>query len=176
MIPVQISKSEAIIHLLGLSPEERYSRFCFPANDEYIINYVNKAKGFFYGYYNLETPIDFIKPSVKCSALLHFVYYKQDNSIEVAVSVLADYRGRGLAKALLSFGAKLAESYPVNKLYVTGLSSNSPMVSLAKSCGFELKNEYGEFEGIRETIGSDIREIVGNQLKLFEIFYKKENK
>ena len=160
-------KEKAIEHLKSLSPEDRYTRFCSTANDEYIEKYVNTAKGFFYGLFD-------VVPNrggfTECAALLHLVYDAKTNSIEVAVSVMQKHRGKGFSKKLMYFAMGMAEVYQAKSLIVSGLSNNSPMVNLAKECGYIVNHDYGEFEGVAETIGADFNRIVENNIKLFTLW------
>jgi len=176
-----LSKQETLSHFLSLSPEDRYTRFCCAASDDFIRSYVNREVGFFYGIvehgilhpvnkFNLPSVfIDGVRSDRATVAVLHIVHDINTKSIEVAVSVLPEYKGKGLAKKLMYFAAGVATAYQAEKLVVTGLSINSPMVHLAKSCGYKIQTEYGEFEGEASTIGHDLKTIIENNIKIFKI-------
>lgn len=169
-----LTKEEALVHLLTLSPEDRYTRFCSAANDDYIRGYVEREVGFFYGFVRPLLPEDSVnqygnKQLYIATAVIHVVFNINTKTLEVAVSTLPQEKGKGLAKKLMFFAHGLAEAYNADKIIVSGLSVNSPMIQLAKSCGYNVKSSYGEFEGEISTIGTDVRTIAENNIKIFKI-------
>lgn len=178
-----LSKDEVISHLLSLSPEDRYTRFCCSASDDFIRAYASREVGFFYGFVDLvlPKPADFCSvpvyslkdiiyaPTQNVIGMIHIIHDINDRSIEVAVSVLPEHQGKGIARKLMAFATGIANAYQADKIVVHGLSSNSPMVCLAKSCGFEIHSEMGEFEGEASTIGRDMRDIIENNIKTFKL-------
>lgn len=162
-----LTKDEVRSHYLALSPEDRYTRFCMAASDEYITNYVNRSVGFFYGSIELQ-----LMKNPVISGVIHIVHDLNTKSVEVAVSVLPESKGKGIAKKLMYFALGVAEMYGADKLKISGLSNNSPMIQLAKKCGYDVHNECGEFEGEAYTIGADIKTILTNNIKLFNIFLR----
>ena len=161
-----LSKDEVLQHFLKLSPDDRYSRFCCQATDVYIRKYVDNAEGFFYG--ELKAP-DSIFKKWEAVSVLHLVYSKKSNTVEIAISVLSNKKGQKLGKRLMYFALGVAEMYKAKAITINGLSSNSPMVKLAKGCGYDVVSQCGEFEGEYKTIGSDIDDIVKNSANLFSI-------
>ena len=162
-----LTKDEAIGHFIALSPEDRYTRFCMTASDEYIKSYVSRSVGFFYGtieFHVMKAPV--------ITGVIHIVHDLNTKSVEVAVSVLPEAKGKGIAKKLMYFANGVAEMYGADKMKISGLSKNSPMIQLAKKCGYEVHHECGEFEGEAQTIGADIKTIMNNNIKLFNIFLR----
>lgn len=158
-----LTKQETIDHLLELSPEDRYSRFCTSASDDYIKKYVDSGVGFFYG------DVVWQDGCRRVAGVVHICHNKKNASVEVAVSVLPEFKGQNIGTKLMYFTQGIAEVYQADQLLVTGLGSNSPMIQLAKSCGYSVKTEYGEFEGAASTIGADLKAIASKQIKLFKI-------
>ena len=162
LIPPQLQKRDDVInHLIELSPEDRYTRFCSVASDEFIHRYVYSAQGLFYGWKDFS--------SGKCVALMHLVFDKKTRNVEIAISVLPEYKGKGYAKALIQFAYDWANSICANKVVINGLSENSPMIRLAKKSGFDISTYSGEFEGQMSTIGSDLQTMFTNNIKAFTI-------
>lgn len=166
IVTMAISDAQIKEHLINLPPNDRYSRFCCVASDSFIENYVDNARGFFFG---ILLP-DFSRPlKTTCVGLLHVVLNHETSLLEIAISVDEKFRGHGFGKTLLEYGISLGEFYRAKGIIISGISSNKGMISLAKSYGFSLSNEYGEFNGKYETIGSNISTIVENNLKLLKI-------
>lgn len=165
-----LSKSEALGHFLMLSPEDRYCRFCMPASDDYIKRYVETAGGFFYGEFRFVwgDSEDRFPPQL-LAGVVHICHDKKSESTEVAVSVLPEFKGKHIGSKLMYFAQGVAEMYQSKRLVISGLGQNSPMIQLARSCGYEVKSEYGEFEGQVTTIGADLKTISDNNIKLFKI-------
>lgn len=160
-----LSKSEALEHFLELSAEDRYCRFCVPASDDYITAYIKNASGFFYGDIQLSP----LMPRPIVAGVVHIFHHKKSNSTEIAVSVLSDYKGKHIGSRLMYFAQGISEMYHSDRLIISGLGQNSPMIQLAKSCGYNVKTECGEFEGEARTIGADLKTITENNIKLFKI-------
>ena len=169
-----LSKSEALDHFLALSPEDRYCRFCVPATDDYIAAYVKNASGFFYGDMHWSTGKSLV-PIPIAAGVVHIFHHKKSNSTEVAVSVLSDFKGKHIGSKLMYFAQGISEMYHSDRLIISGLGQNSPMIQLAKSCGYNVKTECGEFEGHATTIGADLKTIADNNIKLFKIMLGTTN-
>lgn len=162
-----------------MSPEDRYCRFCIPATDDFIKKYVESAEGYFYGVKQYVTPkadstggilpLIYLHSYWEAAAVIHIAPEPKRQTMEIAVSVLPEYKGRGYAKQLMYFAMGMAEVYRCNSVYVVGLSQNSPMINLASDCGYSVKSDHGEFEGQAVTISKDITEIISNNIKLFKL-------
>lgn len=168
-----LTKTEAIAHFLSLPPEDRYCRFCSQASDDYIRKYVETAEGSFYGDVRVINPKDetgsYYYPVAVSVGVVHIYNDIKSNSAEVAVSVLPEYKGQSIGTKLMYFAHGVAEVYQAKTINVSGLGHNSPMIQLAKACGYTVKKEYGEFEGSITTIGADIKTITDNNIKIFKI-------
>ena len=91
-----------------------------------IDNYVDSATGVFYGVFCVgDNWVD------RCVCLMHFVPDHKSKEAEIALSTLPDYRGNGYAKKLLTGGIFMANAYLMEKVVMSGLSSNKAIVVLA---------------------------------------------
>ena len=159
-----VSKDAAKVHLKSLSDQDRYTRFCTNIKDDQIDKYVDSAKGVFYGVFCVgDNWVD------RCVCLMHFVPDHKSKEAEIALSTLPDYRGNGYAKKLLTGGIFMANAYLMEKVVMSGLSSNKAIVVLAKSCGLEVEHECGEFMGERGTAVSLFNTLAENNIKMFKI-------
>lgn len=180
-----LTKDQVLLHFKSLPPEDRFCRFCLNASDEYIEKYVENAKGYFYGevepvkvdavipYTGYGVPGGYHYDFYRATGVLHIVHCPKTESVEIAVSVLPESKGNGIGKKLMFFAQGMAEMYRAKNITITGLGSNSPMIKLAKKCGFIVQSSFGEFEGSASTLGADIQTIAENNIKLFNIMLGK---
>ncbi len=127
-------------HFFSLSLNDRNLRFCYPITDhalnEYIDDMINKEKDADY----LLIIIDNI--------LIGFaqICYYNENTAELALSVIEEYRGLKIGKLIFEWGMKLAKEK--NKvIFISCKSSNKPVTSMMRKNGFKITFEDSEAIG-----------------------------
>lgn len=124
-------------HLLRLSADDRYLRFCTSATDDFIRRYVfkimNLDKDLAYGAFD----------GPKLVGLAHIVLI-DDTSCELAFSIDEEYRGHGLARVLMRTAIGACEELDVSKLCMSCLRQNKKMQALATSFGLSMTITYDE--------------------------------
>lgn len=156
------TREQAIAHLITLSPEDRYTRFCQSKTDEGIRNYVEQAKGSFYGVFVLGsfTPVSLLHycPSWDNSNWCYPVLAEGDRFVEVAFSTTREHQGKGYGQLLMLFVKGLATVDRVDMVIMNGLAENQSIKKLARRSGFEVTTEYGEFDATMRTYKRKIKD------------------
>ncbi len=130
-------------HLLALSPQDRYFRFGFSANDEQVKAYVarlNFDRDEIFGIYNRR---------LKLIAMAHLAYSSDSRvnaSSEFGVSVLEPVRGRGYGGRLFERAVMHARNEGVTTMYVHVLSENTAMLKIARRAGATVVRDGAESE------------------------------
>jgi RimJ/RimL family protein N-acetyltransferase len=125
-------------HLTALSPEDRYLRFGYAANDEQIGHYIqsiNFERDSLFGIYNRR--LDLI-------AMAHLSYSIDPNCAscaEFGVSVAQPSRGRGYGTRLFDRAITHARNVGVRLMFVHALSENTAMIKIAKRAGAKVERD-----------------------------------
>jgi RimJ/RimL family protein N-acetyltransferase len=125
-------------HLTALSPEDRYLRFGYAANDEQIGHYIqsiNFERDSLFGIYNRR--LDLI-------AMAHLSYSIDPNCAscaEFGVSVAHPSRGRGYGTRLFDRAITHARNVGVRLMFVHALSENTAMIKIAKRAGAKIERD-----------------------------------
>ncbi len=131
------------VHLLSLTPDDRYLRFGYVATDEHIQNYVKRldfVNDDIFGVYNRR---------LELIAMAHLAYSRDPqsaNCAEFGVSVLAKARGRGYGRRLFERAVLHARNEGVELLFIHALSENVAMLKIARSAGATLERFGTETE------------------------------
>lgn len=127
-------------HFFSLSSNDRNLRFCYPITDhalnEYIDDMINKEKDADY----LLIIIDNI--------LIGFAQlcYYNENTAELALSVIEEYRGLKIGKLIFEWWVELAKEK--NKvIFISCKSSNKQVTSMMRKNGFKITFEDSEAIG-----------------------------
>ena len=130
-------------HLKALSPDDRYLRFGFSANDEQIQRYVDGLN------FELDEIFGIYNRWLELIAMAHLAYsidkHTQSNS-EFGVSVLKQARGRGYGGRLFERAVMHARNQGVKKMFVHVLSENIAMLSIARHAGATVERDGPESE------------------------------
>ncbi|MBH1957133.1 GNAT family N-acetyltransferase [Polaromonas sp.] len=130
-------------HLLALSPQDRYLRFGYSANDEQIQRYVtglNFERDEIFGIYNRK---------LELIAMAHLAFSTDPelkNCAEFGVSVLAQARGRGYGARLFDRAAMHARNEGVAMMFIHALSENTAMLNIAHKAGATVERDGSETE------------------------------
>ena len=122
-------------HFAALSNEDLSNRFCGAVRPAAVIEYLDQlslAGVQSYGIYDHKLALVAacqLADSAEC--------------LEVGISVVPAYRGRGLARALLHRSAKYARARGLKALVIHSLADNAPMLSLARHFGMTVDVSMG---------------------------------
>ncbi len=147
MVPIRslgVRHRERIaLHLLALTPEDRYLRFGYAAQEAQIRAYVDKLdfdRDEIYGIYNR---------SLVLIAVAHLAFAAQpdcQNCAEFGVSVLSEVRGNGYGTLLFDRAITHARNKGVDLMFIHALSENVPMLKIARNAGALVERDGSETE------------------------------
>ena len=130
-------------HLKRLSPEDRRSRFQYPATDEQIERHVDEfvsGGGHLIGWF--------------CDGALHaaaeVAIFPDGETAEAAFEVEPEYRGRGVGAELVNRALLWARNRGVRHLLIHTLRSNTAMLKAAKKRGAVFEFDLADAEGVIE--------------------------
>ena len=157
MIPIRSigpSHGERIAaHLLSLSPQDRYLRFGYFANDEQVQRYVdnlNYERDDIFGIYNRK---------LELIAMAHLAFSTDVNlssCAEFGVSVLAKARGRGYGSRLFDRAVMHARNEGVGMMFIHALSENTAMLNIARKGGATIERDGSESEAYLKLLPADL--------------------
>ncbi len=130
-------------HLLALSPQDRYLRFGYAAQEAQIRAYADKldfARDEIYGIYNR---------SLMLIAMAHLAFAAEsqcENCAEFGVSVLSEARGNGYGTQLFDRAITHARNKGVDLMFIHALSENVPMLKIARNAGALVERDGSETE------------------------------
>lgn len=130
-------------HLTRLSPQDRYLRFGYPANDAHIGRYVselNFVRDEIYGVFNRRLEL------VAMAHLAFSIDPQWSTCAEFGVSVLLPSRGQGLGAKLFEHAVVHARNEGVHMLFIHALSENSAMLRIARHAGARVERDGSESE------------------------------
>ena len=157
MVPIRSigpSHGERIAaHLLALSPQDRYLRFGYAANDEQVQRYVtglNYERDDIFGIYNRK---------LELIAMAHLAFStdaKLSSCAEFGVSVLASARGRGYGSRLFDRAVIHARNEGVGMMFIHALSENTAMLNIARKGGATIERDGSESEAYLKLPPADL--------------------
>lgn len=130
-----------IKHLLALSPQDRYLRFGYAAQDEQILKYAKRLN------FEQDSVFGIFNWRLRLIAMAHVAYSvdKQlDACAEFGVSVDKSARGRGLGGLLFERAVTHARNEGVALMFILALSENTAMLKIAQKAGASIEQEAGE--------------------------------
>lgn len=148
-------------HLLALSPQDRYLRFGYSANDEQIMRYVDGLdfeRDEIFGIYNRR---------LELIAMAHLAFSTDPelkSCAEFGVSVLAHARGRGYGARLFDRAAMHARNEGVEMMFIHALSENTAMLNIARKAGATVERDGSETEAYLKLLPADIDSRVSEML------------
>ena len=131
------------VHLLALSPSDRYLRFGYPANDDQIKAYVARldfVRDEIFGVFNRRLEL------VAMAHLAYSVDPQWASCAEFGVSVDAHQRGRGLGQHLFARAVRHAQNEGVRMMFIHALSENVAMLKIARHAGSRVERDGSESE------------------------------
>jgi RimJ/RimL family protein N-acetyltransferase len=130
-------------HLLALSPQDRYLRFGYGAQDRHIHGYVDNldfARDEIYGIFNR---------ALELIAVAHLAVSTEPacmNCAEFGVSVHQYARGKGYGSLLFGRAMTHARNQGVSMLFIQALSENAAMLKIATNAGARVERHGSESE------------------------------
>lgn len=140
-------------HLLALSPQDRYLRFGYAANDEQIQRYVDGLdfeRDEIFGIYNRR---------LQLIAMAHLAFSTDPelkSCAEFGVSVLAHARGRGYGARLFERAMIHARNEGVEMMFIHALSENTAMLNIARKAGATIERDGAESEAYLTLAPADL--------------------
>ena len=140
-------------HLLALSPQDRYLRFGYSANDEQIRRYVDGLdfeRDEIFGIYNRR---------LELIAMAHLAFTTDPelkSCAEFGVSVLAHARGRGYGARLFDRAVMHARNEGVKMMFIHALSENTAMLKIACKAGATVERDGSETEAYLKLQPADL--------------------
>lgn len=140
-------------HLLALSPQDRYLRFGYLANDEQIRRYVeglNFERDEIFGIYNRK---------LELIAMAHLAFSTDPelkSCAEFGVSVLAHARGRGYGARLFDRAVMHSRNEGVEMMFIHALSENTAMLNIARKAGATVERDGSETEAYLKLLPADM--------------------
>ena len=141
------------VHLLALSPQDRYLRFGYAANDEQIRRYVdglNFERDDIFGIYNRK---------LELIAMAHLAFSTNPelkSCAEFGVSVLAHARGRRYGSRLFDRAVMHARNNGVDMMFIHALSENTVMLNIARKAGATIERDGSESEAYLKLPPADL--------------------
>jgi GNAT superfamily N-acetyltransferase len=130
-------------HLLRLDPQSRFDRFAMAVNDAFLSRYAERCFGIddvIYGYY--------VDGTMRGAGELRGVGNNIiGGSVEAAFSVELGWRRRGVGTELMSRILRAARNRRADALYMSCLSRNVAMQSLARKFAADLRFETDDMTG-----------------------------
>lgn len=130
-------------HLLRLDVDSRHSRFGGAVSDDFLIGYADRCFGIddvIYGY----IVDDVVRGAGELRGVGHNLPLGFGGSAEAAFSVEMNWRRRGVGSELMARIVRAARNRRADTLYMSCLTSNAAMASLARKFSAELRREPDE--------------------------------
>jgi GNAT superfamily N-acetyltransferase len=169
---------EAIVaHLSALSPEDRYLRFGYGAQDQQIVDYVGSID------FEHDEVFGIFNRQLQLIAMAHLAYARppvqasRPLTVEFGVSVLSAVRGCGYGARLFDLAIIHARNRGTDKLFIQALTENKTMLSIACKAGATVEHDGSESQAWLQlppdTLGSQLEEAVGTQAAELNYQFKR---
>jgi GNAT superfamily N-acetyltransferase len=153
-----------LAHLLALGPEDRHLRFGHALSDDGIENYVAGI--------DLLRDVVFVVTDTDLTIIGAAHLARKETDAELGVSVLPEYRGRGIGAALLARAAARVRNWGVRVLFMNCLVENATMMNLARKQGMKIVVSGADAEAFvklpRADLASLATEAVAEHVGLFD--------
>lgn len=127
-------------HMKRLGSDDRRMRFGSTVSDACIDAHIGRLRPF------VDTVVGAFSDQAE---MIGAALITRDNAgaVEISVSVLPDWRGRGIGTALVTRAMLWARNRGYRHAAVRFLSENTPMWRLARRCGMQVAKDLGDAEG-----------------------------
>ena len=130
-------------HLLALTPQYRYLRFGYSANDEHIQKYVNQLN------FERDELFGIFNRKLELIAMAHLAFSVDPSfksCAEFGVSVAKSARARGYGSQLFDRAVMHARNQGVTQLFIHALSENTAMLKIARKADARIERDGSESE------------------------------
>jgi len=163
-------------HLLRLPLPDRYLRFFSAVSEEAIDNYVAKMDlDHIYGQ-TAEAGFGVFNARYKLIGFCHVAPTSPDrrNECEMAFSVDADHRNKGIGSALFDRAIIHCKSWGINTAFVNCLASNIAMKKMAENYNIPVTTEFGESVGKlnvddKDSVRAFLRSVHNDTFALYDL-------
>lgn len=157
-------RERILTHLIGLTENDRYFRFGYPASDAQLARYVDQID------FDRDEVFGVFDRRLRLIATAHLAYAPQGTAhgadAEFGVSVLPHARGRGYGKRLFEHSVLHARNHGVSTMFVHALSENAAMLHIARAAGATVERDGSESEAHLklppETLASQVEQFIGD--------------
>lgn len=157
-------------HLLALGDEDRRLRFGIALPDQAIRDYVTGID------FEHDAVFGVFDDSLRLIAAAHLA--RCEGHAELGVSVLPEWRGRGVGAALLARSHTHARNWGIRALFMHCLSENGAMMHLARKQGMCIVTQQGETDAWLKLPPADAssyaNELLAERLGLFDFALKRQ--
>lgn len=149
------------LHLLQLSPSDRYLRFGYAATDAQIARYVDSLD------FDRDEVFGIFNRRLELIAMAHLAHpIAADNAVpslaEFGVSVLPRSRGRGFGSRLFEVATLHARNRGIGTMLIHALSENAAMLKIARAAGAVVTRYGAESQALlalpEDTLASHVGE------------------
>lgn len=123
-------------HLKRLTPEDRYTRFCFHAKDEAIDNLILRVLYNRGDHILFSATVDYKKVGFGHLA-------KEGDDWELAVSVDKECQGKGVADALMEHMIRWGKTHGIHSVFMHCITQNTKIQHLARKHGLRTVERDG---------------------------------
>lgn len=157
-------------HFLALGAEDRRLRFGVGLSDHGVRDYVERID------FDRDAVFGVFDDEIRLAGVGHLAH--GDGFAELGVSVLPEYRGRGMGGALLARAHTHARNWGVPTLFMHCLSENGAMMHLARKQGMRIAADRGEADAYLELPPGDPASIANalfaDRVALFDYALKSQ--
>ena len=123
-------------HLKNLTPEDRYTRFCYNVKDEGIDHLILGILYNRHDHHLFSATVD--------DRIVGFVHLARDgDDWELAVSIDRDYQGRGIADQLMSHASGWGKTRGIHTVFMQCITQNKKIQHLARKHGLQMVERDG---------------------------------
>lgn len=123
-------------HLKNLTPEDRYTRFCYQIKDEAIDQLILSMLYHRSDHYLFSASID--------NNIVGFVHVAREGADwELAVSVDKDYQGCGIANKLMDYVISWGKTHNIHSVFMHCITQNTKIQHLARKHGLRMVERDG---------------------------------
>ena len=163
-------RPELYEHFLSLAAQDRRLRFGARLGDATVREYVARID------FGQDALFGVLDDELRLLGVAHVA--RSSSFAELGVSVLEDFRGRGIGGALLARAHLRARNWGMGALFMHCLTENAAMMRLARRQGMDIVTESGEADAWLKLppadAGSHFGEVFAQRVALFDFALKSQ--
>ena len=166
----RLQRGALLTHFLALGADDRRLRFGVGLSDHGIGEYVERID------FDRDAVFGVFDDEMRLAGVGHVA--RGDGFAELGVSVLTEFRGKGMGGALLGRAHTHARNWGVPTLFMHCLAENAAMMHLARKQGMRIVAEHGEAEAYLELPPGDpasiAKALLDDRVALFDYALKSQ--